>query len=56
MLAEVLGERVVVRQIVAADGGEPGSVTGADQLGRLRELHQRVAPVEENGLEHGSLG
>jgi hypothetical protein len=31
-------------------------VTGADQVGRVRELHKRVAPVEENGLEHGSLG
>jgi hypothetical protein len=31
-------------------------VAGAHQLRRVGELHQRVAPVEEDGFEHGSLG
>ena len=38
------------------DRREPGAVAGRDQLGRVHELHQRVAPVEEDCLQHGWLG
>jgi hypothetical protein len=27
-------------------------VSGGDELRRVRELHQRVAPIEENRLQH----
>src|ERR671936_1701701 len=55
VLAEALREGVHLRQPVAPDGGEPGPVAGDDQLRRVRELDQRVAPIEEDRLEHGWL-
>jgi len=50
LLSEMLGQ---LRPVVLPDRREPGPVAGGDQLGRVRELHQRVAPVEENRFQHG---
>jgi hypothetical protein len=53
LLAKVLGQ---LGPMVQSDRGKTGSVTCTDQLGRVRKLHQRVAPVEEHGPQHASLG
>jgi hypothetical protein len=55
-LAEVFGQRLDLGQPVPPDRGEAGAVAGAHQFRRVGELHQRVAPIEEDGFQHGSLG
>ena len=49
-------EAVILGQPLGPDRLEARTLACRDQLHVPRELHQRVAPVEENGLEHGSLG
>src|SRR5262249_50171824 len=47
-LAEQRGDRGLVSQAVASERREPGPVSGLEQLGGPRPLHERVAPVEEH--------
>jgi hypothetical protein len=49
LFAEVLRQ---LGLLVLPDRGEPRAVTGRDELGGVHELHQRVAPVEQNRLQH----
>src|SRR5437870_821010 len=51
-LAETGGDRIGPGQPVAPERREPGAVPSLDELLVVAELHQRVAPVEENGPNH----
>src|SRR6266516_5043853 len=46
VLAEVLGDELDVGQVTVADRLEPRSMPGGDEVGVVRELDERVAPVE----------
>src|SRR5439155_4156550 len=54
VLAEVRGHALDVRKIAVPDRLEAGTVTCRDQIRVVGELHQGVAPVEEDGVERGS--
>ena len=53
VLPEVRRQSLEVCRLAVPDRLEPGAVAGGDQLRVVRELHQRVAPVEEDRLKHG---
>jgi hypothetical protein len=53
VLAEVRGGPFDLGQVVPPERLEPRAVPRFDQRGVVRELHQRVAPVEENAPQHG---
>ena len=56
VVANVRGDRVRVREPVPSQRSQPRSVTCLDQLRVVNEVHERVAPVEENSPQHGCLG
>src|SRR5439155_18286278 len=54
-LGEVRGERVRLGHAVTADRREPGAMTGLEQRRLPLPAHERVAPVEEDRLDHRGL-
>ena len=53
---EVSGEGILVRQTVPPDGCEAGPMASVEQGFVVDELHERVAPIEEDRLQHGGVG
>src|SRR6185312_10542335 len=51
-LAKVSGDALDLRQLVPVERPEAGTVSGLDERLVVGELHQGIAPVEEDGRPH----
>src|SRR5438876_11737117 len=54
VLAEALGDQPDVGEVAVTDRLEAGAMPRGDKVGVIGELHERVAPVEEDGFEQGA--
>src|ERR671925_590714 len=52
VLGEAARDRVGIGKAVPPQGSQTGVLTRLDELGVVPELHQRVAPVEEDCAQH----
>jgi hypothetical protein len=56
VLAKMLGDHLCLGQFVPAERRQACAVPRFDQIRVVTEVHEGVAPVEEDRLEHGCLG